>query len=77
MTEIEILKAFLEDSEIQEKYGLSPMEVTQMTMSSRHDADAQVLVDLIRRMIREVEDKSKTVNVAAAVLNAHLENVLH
>ncbi|GAB2564772.1 hypothetical protein [Spirosoma areae] len=76
MTQIDIVKAFLEDADIQQKYSLTPDEVTQMTMSSQHNAEAQVLVSLIRQMVNVVEDSGTTVNLAASRLNAHLENAL-
>lgn len=76
MTRIDIVKAFLEDADIQQKYGLSADEVAKMTMSSQHNSDAQVLVSLIRQMVNVVEDSGTTVNLAASRLNAHLENAL-
>ncbi len=76
MTQLDIVKAFLEDAEIQEKYGLAPADVTQMTMQSHYKPDTQVLVGLIRRMVMDVEDQSKTVNVAASAMNTTLENTL-
>ena len=75
MTQLDIVKSFLEDSDIQQKYGLTPDEVAQVTMSSQHSPDAQLLVGLIRQMVRVVEDGS-TVNLAANRLNAHLETAL-
>lgn len=76
MTQIDIVKAFLEDTDIQQKYSLTPDEVAQMTMSSQYNSDAQVLVSLIRQMVNVVEDSGTTVNLAASRLNAHLENAL-
>lgn len=76
MTQLEIVKSFLEDTDIQAKYGLTPDDVAQMTMTTQYNANAQVLVGLIRQMVNVVEDKTKTTNVAAAVLNNHLENAL-
>ena len=76
MTQLDITKAFLEDAEIQAKYGLTPADVAQMTMQSHYKPDTQVLVGLIRRMVAEVEDHSKSVNVAASVMNSTLENSL-
>ncbi len=76
MTQLDIVKAFLEDAEIQEKYGLTPADVAQMTMQSQYKSETQVLVGLIRRMVREVEDQGKSVNVAASLMNNSLENTL-
>lgn len=76
MTQIDIVKAFLQDAEIQQKYHLLPDEVSRMTLQSQPNADAKVLVDLIKRMVQDVEDKSITVNVAAATMNKTLENAL-
>lgn len=76
MTQLDIVKAFLNDAEIQEKYGLTAADVAQLTMQSHYKPETQVLVGLIRRMVTEVEDQSKTVNVAASVLNNTLENTL-
>lgn len=76
MTQLDIVKAFLQDPDIQQKYALTPGEVDQMTMQSQPNANAQVIVNLIRRMVQEVEDQTKTVNVAASVMNQTLENAL-
>lgn len=76
MTQIDLVKSFLEDTEIQQKYGLNPTEVAHMTMSSQHNSEAQIFVSLIRQMISVVEDSSTTVNLAASRLNANLENAL-
>ena len=76
MTQLDIIKAFLQDVEIQQKYGLTPDEVANMTMSSKHNTEAQVIVDLIRQMVNVVEDSGITVPTAASRLNGHLENIL-
>ena len=76
MTQLDIVKAFLQDAEIQEKYGLTPAEADQMTTQSQYTGKAQILVNLVRRMVMEVEDQSKTVNIAASVLNQTLETAL-
>ena len=76
MTQLDIVKAFLQDAEIQEKYGLTPAEVDQISLVSQHAPKAQILVNLIRRMVNEVEDPTKTVIVAASVLNQTLTNTL-
>jgi pilus assembly protein TadC len=76
MTQLDLVKSFLEDTEIQQKYGLSPADVVQMTMNSQYNSDTQVLVSLIRQMVSVVEDSGTTVNLAASRLNLHLENAL-
>ena len=76
MTQLDIVKAFLQDTEIQEKYGLTPAEVDQMTTQSQYNGDAQLVVSLIRRMVMDVEDKSKTPLVAASAMNNLLETTL-
>lgn len=76
MTQLDLVKSFLEDAAIQERYGLTPDDVAQMTMTSQYNPDAQVLVSLIRHMVSVVEDDNTTVNLAASRLNAHLENAL-
>lgn len=76
MTQLDIVKAFLQDAEIQEKYGLTPAEVDQMTTQSQFNGDTQILVSLIRRMVMDVEDKMKTPLVAAAAMNNLLETTL-
>ena len=76
MTQLEIVKSFLQDTDIQQKYGLTPADIDQMTMQSQYTAKAQILVNLVRRMVMEVEDQSKTVNIAASVLNQTLETAL-
>ncbi len=76
MTQLDLVKSFLEDKEIQEKYDLTSDEVAKMTMTSEYNPNAQVLVSLIRQMVNVVEDSGTTVNLAASRLNAHLENAL-
>jgi len=76
MTQLEIVKSFLQDSDMQQKYGLTPADIDQMTTQSQYTAKAQILVNLVRRMVMEVEDQSKTVNIAASVLNQTLETAL-
>lgn len=76
MTQIEIVKAFLQDPQIQQKYSLTPDDVNRMTLQSQPNAEAKILVDLIKRMVQDVEDKSITINVAAATMNRTLENAL-
>jgi hypothetical protein len=76
MTQLELVKAFLQDPEIGEKYDLTPADLEQMTPQSTYAGKTQVFVQLVRRMVAEVEDQSKTVNTAAAVLNQTLETAL-
>ena len=76
MTQLDLVKSFLEDADIQQKYNLTPDDVAQMTMTSQYNPNARVLVDLIRQMVNVVEDDNTTVNLAASRLNAHLENAL-
>lgn len=76
MTQLDIVKAFLQDTEIQEKYGLTPADIDQMTTQSQFNGDTQILVSLIRRMVMDVEDKMKTPLVAAAAMNNLLETTL-
>lgn len=76
MTQLDLVKSFLEDTNIQEKYGLTPDDVAQMTMTTQYNTNTQVLVGLIRQMVNVVEDASTTTNSAASRLNAHLENTL-
>lgn len=76
MTQLDIVKSFLEDTDIQQKYDLTPGDVSQMTLTSQHNANAQVLVSLVRQMVNVVEDAGTTTNLAASRLNAHLENAL-
>lgn len=76
MTQLDLVKSFLEDTAIQEKYGLTPTDVAQMTMTTQYNANAQVLVGLIRQLVNVVEDTGITPSSAASRLNAHLENAL-
>ncbi len=76
MTQLDIVKSFLEDADIQEKYGLTPADVAQMTLTSQHNAKAQVLVSLIRQMVNVMGDKSTTTTLAASRLYAHLNTTL-
>ena len=75
MTQLELVKSFLDDADIQQKYGLTPGEVSQMTLTSQHNPDAQILVGLIRQMVNVVEEGS-TVTLAANRLNAYLNTTL-
>ncbi len=75
MTQLDIVKSFLEDAEIQQKYGLTPADMAQMTMTSHHNTRAQMLVGLVRQLVNVVEDGS-TPNLAANRLNAHLNTTL-
>ena len=77
MTQLDIVKAFLEDADIQQKYGLTPDEVAEMTMTSKYSPDTQILVSLIRRMVEVVEDRSKTTVIIGSILNQTLETALH
>ncbi len=76
MTQLDIVKAFLQDAEIQQKYGLTPADINQMTTQTQFKEEAQVLVSIIRRMVMDVEDKSKTPLVAASAMNNLLETTL-
>lgn len=76
MTQLDIVKAFLQDTDIQQKYGLTPEEVDRLTMQSQPNASAKLLVDLIKRMVQDVEDRTKTVNAAASAMNLTLENAI-
>ena len=76
MTQLDIVKSFLEDADIQQKYGLTPNDVSQMTMTSQYNPDAQVLVGLIRQMVNVMDDKSTTTTLAASRLHAHLNTTL-
>jgi hypothetical protein len=76
MLQIELIKSFLQDDEIQKKYGLTPHDVEQMSMTTKFHPQAQYLVNLIKQLVKEVDDQGTTTNSAAARLNAHLENAL-
>lgn len=76
MTQLDIVKAFLQDPDIQQKYGLTPDEVSRMTLQTQPNESAKILVDLIKRMVQDVEDTTKTPNAAAATMNLTLENAL-
>ncbi len=76
MTQLDLVKAFLEDAEIQQKYDLTPNDVAKMTMTSEYNPAAQILVSLIRQLVNVVEDAGTTTNLAAARLNAHLKTTL-
>ena len=76
MLQIDLIKSFLKDEEIQKKYGLTPSDVAQMSMTSKYPPETQTFVNLVTQMVKEVEDQATTTNSAAARLNAHLENAL-
>ena len=40
MTQLDLVKAFLEDAEIQQKYDLTPNDVAKMTMTSEYNPAA-------------------------------------
>lgn len=72
MFQLEIVKSFLKDPTIQQKYGISINEVETLSLTSQHKSP---FVDVVRRMVKEVEDES-TITVAAAQLNLLLEKKL-
>jgi hypothetical protein len=72
MFQLEIVKSFLKDPTIQQKYGISASEVETLSLTSQHKSP---FVDVVRRMVKEVEDES-TITVAAAQLNLLLEKKL-
>jgi len=72
MFQLEIIRSFLKDPKIQQKYGITATEVESLTMTSQHKSP---FVDVVRRMVKEVEDES-SVTVAAAQLNLLLEKKL-
>lgn len=77
MTQLDIVKSFLQDTEIGEKYGLSPTDLAQMTLQSQYTGKTQVLVQLVRRMAEEMEkNQPATPNVVASILNKTLETAL-
>jgi hypothetical protein len=76
MNQLEIVRAFLTDPLIQQKYGLSPNDIAQMTMQSHFVGEAEVLANVLRRMVSDADDPNKSVNVAAAALNQLLNNAL-
>ena len=76
MTQLDIVKSFLEDADIQQKYGLTPDDVAGMTMTSKYSPETQVFVSLVRQMVTVVEDQSKTVNMVGSILNQTLETAL-
>ncbi|MBO3273495.1 hypothetical protein [Hymenobacter defluvii] len=72
MLQLEIIRSFLKDPKIQQKYGITATEVESLTMTSQHQSP---FIDVVRRMVKEVEDES-SVTVAAAQLNLLLEKKL-
>lgn len=76
MIQLDVLRAFLDDANIQEKYGITAEQVAQMTLSTPFTGEAGTFIDLVRRMVKEVEDQNTTTNAVASRLNAYLENTL-
>lgn len=72
MFQLEIVRYFLKDPRIQQKYGISASEVETVSLTSQHKSH---FVDVVRRMVKEVEDES-SVTIAAAQLNLLLEKKL-
>ena len=73
---LEIVKYFLSDKEIQQKYGLDENEVANMTMSALHAEDAQILKDLIWQLVKLVDENDISINSKASQLYRYLDNML-
>jgi hypothetical protein len=73
MNKLEIIKTFLEDDEIMEKYHFSNDEVENLSLSSLHQNS---IISLVQHAVGIIENETYTTNTAAANLNSFLENRL-
>ena len=73
MNKIEILKSFLSDDTIIEKYGFSDISIEQIDFVT---PTAKPIVELLRQFITVVEDPRHTDRTASTSLHTFLENQL-
>lgn len=76
MTQLDVVKAFLNDETIQAKYNLTLDDVTQLTMTTQFNGEANTFVNLVRQLVSVTDDSGALVTTAAQRLNAHLETAL-
>jgi len=67
----DVLKIFLNDTELRKKYNLSDDIINNVTMTSK---ESDIIIILIRELIKQFDDVSST--KAAATLNNMLDNRL-
>ena len=72
MNQLEILKAFLQDKSIMQKYGISQKEIDEITLST---ISSNKMITFLKHLVYIVENE-KTVNTAASNLNKFLEQNL-
>ncbi len=73
MNRIEVLRALLDDEEIQKKYSLSKEEIANIDLSKSHQND---FVALLQHATSLIENDTYTINTAASNLNSFLDNRL-
>lgn len=73
MDKIKILKSFLEDDIIKEKYGISQKDVDTVALTP---VSSNVMIAFLQNLVMVIEDDKYTVNTAASNLNTFLENKL-
>ena len=73
MNKLEILKSFLNDDIIREKYFFSETDIAQTDFVT---PNAKPIVELLRHFITVVEDDRHTDRTASTNLHTFLENLL-
>ena len=73
MKKIEILKSFLEDDIVKEKYGISQKDIDTVGLTP---SSSNVMIAFLQNLVMVIEDDKYTVNTAASNLNTFLENKL-
>lgn len=70
--QIEVLRTFLNDPEIKEKYGITDEYIKALGMTG---IENNIMITLIKELIIK-QSEAPSVNVAAAQINALLDNRL-
>lgn len=73
MNRLEVLKTFLDDEFIQEKYNISQDDIDNIDLSSSHPNN---FIALLQHALSLIENDTYTVNTAASNINSFLDNIL-
>lgn len=73
MNKLEILKSFLKDEIIMQKYGISQKDIDEVTPTS---VSPNIMISFLQNLVAVVESDKQTINTAASNLNSFLENKL-
>ena len=73
MNRLEILKAFLQDAEIMQKYGIKQKELDDLTLST---SSPNLFITLVQQFVGLVEEEKRTETTIVSNLNQFLEQKL-